>query len=134
MKTIRIPVVVYELLLEKSKKSKFRSLEDYLDALARSKDVIIKQMGSINIRFEDEYPRQTTYRVKFVNLIKRLISEEPDLLGTSFTLSTNGKGGKNVSYKYKSGRFQTEKIDELDECSYYLSEMQSIQFNYPTLD
>jgi len=42
MKTIRIPVVVYELLLEKSKKSKFRSLEDYLDALARSKDVIIK--------------------------------------------------------------------------------------------
>ena len=36
MKTIRIPVVVYELLLEKSKKSKFRSLEDYLDALARS--------------------------------------------------------------------------------------------------
>ena len=42
MKTIRIPVVVYELLLEKSKKNKFRSLEDYLDALARSKDVIIK--------------------------------------------------------------------------------------------
>ncbi len=42
MKTIRLPVVVYELLLEKSKKSKFRSLEDYLDALARSKDVIIK--------------------------------------------------------------------------------------------
>ena len=88
-------------------------------------------MGSINIRFEDEYPRQTTYRVKFVNLIRRLLSEEPDLLGTSITLSTNGKGGKNVSYKYKSGRFQTEKIDELEECSYYLSKMQSIQFNYP---
>ena len=91
-------------------------------------------MGSINIRFEDEYPRQTIYRVKFVNLIKRLIKEEPDLLGTSITLSTNGKGGKNVSYKYKSGRFQTEKIDELEECASYLAEMQGIQFNYPQID
>ena len=88
-------------------------------------------MGSLNIRFNDEYPKQTTYRVKFVNLIKRLLSEEPDLLGTSITLSTNGKGGKNVSYKYKSGRFQTEQIDELEDCSFYLSEMQGGKFKVP---
>ena len=36
-------------------------------------------MGSLNIRFNDEYPKQTTYRVKFVNLIKRLLAEDPDL-------------------------------------------------------
>tara|TARA_R100000664_G_C2697478_1_gene99162 strand:+ start:445 stop:741 length:297 start_codon:yes stop_codon:yes gene_type:complete len=88
-------------------------------------------MGSLNIRFNDEYPKQTTYRVKFVNLIKRLLAEEPDLLGTSITLSMNGKKGKNVSYKYKSGKFQTERIDELKECSDYLSEMQSIPNKVP---
>ncbi len=35
MKTIKVPTVVYELLLEKSKKYRFRSVEQYLDALAR---------------------------------------------------------------------------------------------------
>lgn len=35
MKTIRIPVVVYELLLEKAKKMKMKSVEQFLDALAR---------------------------------------------------------------------------------------------------
>ena len=88
-------------------------------------------MGSLNIRFNDEYPKQTTYRVKFVNLIKRLLAEDPDLLGTSITLTTTGKKGKSVSYKYKSGKFQTEKIDELEDCSYYLSEMQGIQIKVP---
>ena len=58
-------------------------------------------MGSLNIRFNDEYPKQTTYRVKFVNLIKRLLAEDPDLLGTSITLTTTGNKGKSVSYKYK---------------------------------
>ena len=42
MKTLKVPVVVYELLFEKSKKSKFRSVEDYLNAIARSKDIVIK--------------------------------------------------------------------------------------------
>ena len=78
-------------------------------------------MGSLNIRFNDEYPKQTTYRVKFINLIKRLLIEEPDLLGTSITITTTGYKGKNIPYRYKSGRFQTEKINELDECSNSLS-------------
>ena len=88
-------------------------------------------MGSLNIRFNDEYPKQTTYRVKFVNLIKRLLAEDPDLLGTSITLTTTGKKGNSVSYKYQSGKFQTEMLDELEDCSYYLSEMQGIKLKVP---
>ncbi len=40
MKSIKVPAVVYELLLEKSKKSKFKSVEDYLNALARSNTIL----------------------------------------------------------------------------------------------
>jgi len=35
MKTIRMKPVVYELLLEKAKARKFRTIEQYLEALAR---------------------------------------------------------------------------------------------------
>jgi len=42
MKTLRLSPVVYELLLEKSKKQRSKSVEDYLDTLARSKEVILK--------------------------------------------------------------------------------------------
>ena len=35
MKTIKVPTVVYELLLEKARKNRFRSVEQYLDALSR---------------------------------------------------------------------------------------------------
>ena len=35
MKTIRVPAVVYELLLEKAKKMKMKSVEQFLDAIAR---------------------------------------------------------------------------------------------------
>lgn len=37
MKTYRVPTVVHELLLEKAKQNKFRTVENYLDALARGK-------------------------------------------------------------------------------------------------
>lgn len=42
MKTLRIPVVVYELLLEKSKIYKSKSVEDFLNTIARCKEVKIK--------------------------------------------------------------------------------------------
>tara|TARA_B100000475_G_scaffold177607_1_gene142292 strand:- start:78 stop:365 length:288 start_codon:yes stop_codon:yes gene_type:complete len=84
-------------------------------------------MGSLNIRFNDEYPKQTTYRHKFVNTIRSLLKEEPDLLGTEITITTTGFKGKSNSYKYKSGRFQTEKIDELEKCSRHLKTQS--QFN-----
>jgi len=35
MRNIRVPDVVYELLLERAKKHRFRSVEQYLDALSR---------------------------------------------------------------------------------------------------
>ena len=38
MKTIKIPAVVFELLLEKAKKKKYKSVEQYLDAHSREKD------------------------------------------------------------------------------------------------
>tara|TARA_Y100001968_G_C19219798_1_gene649134 strand:- start:481 stop:750 length:270 start_codon:yes stop_codon:yes gene_type:complete len=82
-------------------------------------------MASLNIRFNDEYPKQTTYRIKFINLIKKILSEEPDLLGTSLTFSTYGKKGKNISFRYRSGKYQTEKINELDECSDFLNTINS---------
>ncbi len=42
MKTIKLSPVVYELLLEKSKKDKLKSVEEYLDKLARCNDIKIK--------------------------------------------------------------------------------------------
>ena len=38
MKTIKIPAVVYELLLEKAKKKKYKSVEQYLAAHSRERD------------------------------------------------------------------------------------------------
>tara|TARA_X000000368_G_C22760676_1_gene592586 strand:+ start:107 stop:226 length:120 start_codon:yes stop_codon:yes gene_type:complete len=38
MKTIKIPPVVYELLLEKAKKKRYKTVEQYLDAHSRDKD------------------------------------------------------------------------------------------------
>ena len=38
MKTIKIPAVVYELLLEKAKKKRYKSVEQYLDAHSREVD------------------------------------------------------------------------------------------------
>ena len=35
MKTIKVTAASYELLLEKAKKKRFRSVEQYLEALAR---------------------------------------------------------------------------------------------------
>jgi len=35
MKTIKLSPATYELLLEKAKKKKFRSVEQFLDAVAR---------------------------------------------------------------------------------------------------
>ena len=35
MRNVRVPDVVYELLLERAKKNKFRSVEQYLDAHSR---------------------------------------------------------------------------------------------------
>jgi len=35
MRNIKVPPVVYELLLERAKKHRFRSVEQYLDALSR---------------------------------------------------------------------------------------------------
>ena len=35
MKTIRLPLVVYELLKEQAKTAKYRSIEDYLNCIAR---------------------------------------------------------------------------------------------------
>jgi hypothetical protein len=41
MRTIKLSPVVYELLLEKSKKEKYKSVELYLDKLARSREIKI---------------------------------------------------------------------------------------------
>tara|TARA_E500000331_G_C16917515_1_gene566218 strand:- start:265 stop:381 length:117 start_codon:yes stop_codon:yes gene_type:complete len=38
MKTIKVPAVVYELLLEKAKKKRHKTVEQYLDAHSREKD------------------------------------------------------------------------------------------------
>ena len=35
MRSIKLPPAVYELLLERAKKYRFRSVEQYLDALSR---------------------------------------------------------------------------------------------------
>ena len=38
MKTIKIPPAVYELLLEKAKKTRHKTVEQYLDAHSREKN------------------------------------------------------------------------------------------------
>ena len=84
-------------------------------------------MGSLRITFDDEFQTQTTYRTKFVKLLKVMLDKDPDLFGTSITIScSKGKGnlvaGRPVNnyYKYKNDRFQNTPVNELGELADYL--------------
>ena len=72
-------------------------------------------MSSINIRFNDEYPKQGHCRSQLINTIKAILDKDPDLFGTSLTLSFSKKS-KIHRYEYRSGRFQTPKVNELEDC------------------
>ena len=72
-------------------------------------------MSSINIRFNDEYPKQGHCRSQLINTIKDILDKDPDLFGTSLTLSFSKKS-KIHRYEYRSGRFQTPKVNELVDC------------------
>ena len=43
-------------------------------------------MGSLTIYFEDEYPRQTIHRNKFVNYLKETLSKEPNAFGENYPI------------------------------------------------
>ena len=72
-------------------------------------------MSSLNIKFNDEYPKQGHYRAELINTIKNILDQHPDLFGTSLTLSFSKKS-KIHRWEYRSGRFQTPKVNQLEEC------------------
>ena len=72
-------------------------------------------MSSLNIKFNDEYPKQGHYRAELINTIKNILDKHPDLFGTSLTLSFSKKS-KIHRWEYRSGRFQTPKVNQLEEC------------------
>ena len=72
-------------------------------------------MSSINIKFNDEYPQQGHYRSELINIIQAILKENPNKLGTSLTLSFSKKS-KVQRWEYRSGRFQTPKVNQLEEC------------------
>ena len=86
-------------------------------------------MGSINIRFDDEYAGETTYRNKFVNVLNSILLEEKELFGTELTITLTSIKKQQHQFKYNSGKFQTEAKNELNNCSNFLH---SINKNYPT--
>ena len=86
-------------------------------------------MGSINIRFDDEYAGETTYRNKFVNVLNSILLEEAEVFGTRINITLTSIKNKQHQFLYTSGRFQTPAVNELNDCSNLLF---SINKNYPT--
>ena len=78
-------------------------------------------MGSLTIYFEDEYPRQTIHRNKFVNYLKETLSKEPNAFGENLRVSYTSK--ERCNYYYKTGRFDMEQMNQFDELSNNLSAM-----------
>ncbi len=83
-------------------------------------------MSSLSIKFNDEYPRQGHYRTQMINIIKTILEEDPDIFGSSLTLSFYNKGSY-LKWNYMSGRFDTKKINELEDC---LITSDKIFYNY----
>ena len=69
----------------------------------------------LHLVFNDEYPKQGHYRAELINTIKNILDKHPDLFGTSLTLSFSKKS-KIHRWEYRSGRFQTPKVNQLEEC------------------
>ena len=85
-------------------------------------------MGSINIRFDDEYSGETTYRNKFVNVLNSILLEEAEIFGTKVTISLTSNKKYQYQFLYTSGKFQTPAINELNKCSELLN---SLNKNHP---
>ena len=83
-------------------------------------------MSSLCIKFNDEYPRQGHYRTQMINIIKTILEVDPDIFGSSLTLSYYYKGSTS-KWNYMSGRFDSHQVNELDEC---LITSDKIFYNY----
>jgi hypothetical protein len=92
------------------------NIEGTLQDLIRS-----NLMGSLTIYFEDEYPRQTIHRNKFVNYLKETLSKEPNAFGENLRVSYTSK--ERCNYYYKTGRFDMEQMNQFDDLSNNLSAM-----------
>ena len=79
-------------------------------------------MGTLSISFGDEYPRQTTHRNKFVNHLRQVLQDDPNIFGENLRVSFNHNQVK--SFHYKTGRYQTEKVNQLDQLSDALSNVE----------
>ena len=60
----------------------FDDVVNKLESVFDAKKKASKQMGSLRISFDDEFQTQTTYRTKFVKLLKVILDKDPDLFGT----------------------------------------------------
>ena len=83
-------------------------------------------MSSLSISFNDEHPKQGHFRSIMIQKIIGMIEEDPNMFGSSITLSFYHKGN-TTKWNYCSGIFDSTKVNELEDC---LFKSDKLIYNY----
>jgi len=83
-------------------------------------------MSSLSISFNDEHPKQGHLRSNMIQKIIEMIKEDPNIFGSSITLSFYKKG-KPTKWNYCSGIFDSTQVNELEDC---LIQSDELLYNY----